>query len=298
MRPPVPRLRLPCAAAVWLFACAAGAGVAGEEGLPAVRPPAMVFGGGPGPVVTWPPVVAGVLGRWNEREEPAGVVRVSDLRAIGDAPELARPGHPLRFCPSHRGDLYAPVVRAQGELRGAELVPASIVGRTLGAKGQLRADFWTDFDDTTRVGFQTVTSTWLNLAVDAEAHYWQQDRAQRPGERLGGTFWTGDLNLVGKVVTHPRGRVRTGLGAAWLVEDSGSTTVGYNGTLGIDVLLLKGFSAGFEFDYGKLGGDDLLRWRLEGGYRLPFAEVRAGWDDYKVGTEDRAGVSAGVLFRY
>ena len=175
----------------------------------------------------------------------------------------------------------------------------SLLSAVLKSKGRVRADYWTDFDDTTRVGAQVVATTWVKqFAVDAEANYWQQSRAPFPGDRLGGTWWTGDANAVMNVSDHPRGRLRTGGGAAWIVRDDGEAEVGYNATVACDFGLLSHAVAGFEVDYGRIGDDDLFRWRVGGGWAFPGVQVRVGYDEYNLGSEDRAGCFAGVVLRY
>ena len=181
---------------------------------------------------------------------------------------------------------------------GDWVTETSLLSQVLKSKGQVRADYWTDFDDTTRVGVQAVATTWLRFAVDAEVNYWQQTRPPFAGDRLGGTFWTGDLNLVARVLDHPRGRLRTGIGTAYIIDDADDLNAGFNGTIALDAYLLSHAIAGFEFDYGKIGGDDLLRWRAEGGWSFSRAEIRAGYDDYKLGGEDRSGWFAGLMLRY
>ena len=188
---------------------------------------------------------------------------------------------------------------APGGGPAAWVTQTSLLGRALRSRGRLRADYWTDFDDTTRVGAGAVATTWVkNLALDGEANYWQQTRDPFPGDRLGGTWWTGDLNAVFRVADHPRGRLRTGGGAAWIVQDDGDADVGYNATVACDFGLLSHAVAGFEVDYGKIGGDDLFRWRVGGGWAFKWCHLRVGYDDYRLGGEDREGAFAGVVVRY
>ena len=56
--------------------------------------------------------------------------------------------------------------------------------------------------------------------------------------------------------------------------------------------------AGFEVDYGRIGDDELFRWRVGGGWAFKWMQLRAGYDDYRLGSEDRAGCFAGVVVRY
>ena len=188
---------------------------------------------------------------------------------------------------------------AEPAAQAAWLKQTSLLSSVLRSKGRLRADYWTDFDDTRRIAAQAVATTWVrNLLIDAEVNYWQQSRAPFEGDRLGGTWWTGDANAVLRVADHKRGRLRTGGGAAWILRDDGEAEVGYNGTVACDFGLLSNAVAGFEVDYGKIGDDDLFRWRVGGGWAFPGVEVRCGYDDFRIGREDREGVYAGVVVRY
>ena len=206
----------------------------------------------------------------------------------------------LPLAPARSGE---PAVRllelADGDGPAGWVTETSLLSAALRSKGRLRADYWSDFDDTTRIGGQVVATTWVKrLAVDAEANYWQQSRDPFEGDRLGGTWWTGDANAVMNVADHPRGRVRTGGGAAWIVRDDGEIEAGPNATIACDFGLLSHAVAGFEVDWGLVGGDELFRWRVGGGWAFPGVQVRVGYDDYKLGSEDRAGAFAGVVLRY
>lgn len=182
-----------------------------------------------------------------------------------------------------------------GEL---ELTRTSLLGRALASRGRLRADALTDFSGTTRFGGQLVATTWLRAALDAEAYSWKTDAPADPDRRLSGDFVSGDANIVANVVSHPRGTARTGLGAAWVVDDAGEAHFGPQGTVALDANLLGPATAGFEIDLGQIGDDDLFRWRAEFGWVFGGAEVRTGYDKLSLGDEDRGGWFASFLLRY
>ncbi|MFH5804631.1 hypothetical protein [Alienimonas sp. DA493] len=192
-------------------------------------------------------------------------------------------------------DVVSLLAPDRGEL---VLTETSLLGRALASRGRLRFDAWSDFDDTTRFGGQLVATTWLRAAVDAEAYVWDSDDPRAPGERFGGKYYTGDANVVAQVVSHPRGTMRTGLGAAWVRDDAGESAFGPQATIALDANLLGPATAGFEFDYGAIEGDELFRWRLEGGWVLGFAELRTGYDKLNLGDENRGGWFASLLMRY
>ena len=259
--PPPPRTATACA----LLLIAAGPFAGAGEAVPTFAPAA--------PATLLPAWLTGG-GEEGREEEVAG-------------------GGAIRLLAPHRGggDFAA------GGLAGA-LTETSLMSRALRSKGRLRADAWTDFDDTTRFGGQLVATTWLRAALDAEAYAWRQDRDPDPGERLGGDFHTGDANVVAQVVSHARGTLRTGAGAAWIVDDAGTFEVGPQGTIALDANLLGQATAGFEIDYGLIGGDELFRWRAEGGWVWGPAEIRTGYDRLTLGEERRGGWFASLLLRY
>ena len=174
----------------------------------------------------------------------------------------------------------------------------SLLSRTLRSKGRIRADAWTNFEDTRRFGGQLVATTWLLAALDAEGYAWDQNKPPGPDALLGGTFYTGDANVVAQLVPHPRGTLRTGLGTAWLVDDAGEFHYGPQATIALDANLLGPATAGFEVDYGQIDGEELFRWRAEGGWTVGPAELRGGYDEYNLGGEVRDGWFASLLLRY
>ena len=178
------------------------------------------------------------------------------------------------------------------------LTETSLMGRALASKGRLRADAWTDFDGAVRYGGQLVATTWLRAAVDTEAYVWEIDRPATPDRRFAGTFYTGDLNVVAQVIGHKRGTLRTGVGAAWFWAEEDDPLFGPQATIALDANLLGPATAGFEIDYGALDGDELFRWRAEGGWVWGLAEVRGGYDRLTIGDERRGGWFASLLVRY
>ena len=143
-----------------------------------------------------------------------------------------------------------------------------------------------------------VATTWLRTALDAEGYAWDSNAPAAPGDRFGGTFYTGDVNLVAQVVSHPRGTLRTGLGGAWVVDEAGEFEIGPQATIALDANLLGPATAGFEIDYGMIEDDDLFRWRAEGGWVWGLAEIRAGYDRVTLGDEARGGWFTSLLLRY
>ncbi|QDT16419.1 hypothetical protein [Alienimonas californiensis] len=191
-----------------------------------------------------------------------------------------------------------PVALLAPDQGGLVFHETSALGRALASRGRLRFDAWSDFDDTTRFGGQLVATTWLRAALDTEAYIWDSDDPAAPGERFGGKYYTGDVNLVAQVVSHPRGTMRTGLGAAWVHDDAGETVFGPQATIALDANLLGPATAGFEIDYGAIEGDELFRWRVEGGWVLGSAELRTGYDKLNLGDENRGGWFASLMMRY
>jgi hypothetical protein len=169
----------------------------------------------------------------------------------------------------------------------------SLMRWATGTKGRIRGDYLTDFDDTDRIGVQTLTQGWLGLGFDAEANYWQ-----RPVGGLGREpLWTGDLNLIYNLVPHPRFKFRSGMGAAWTVED-GKPHAGYNVTHGLDVYLLWRAMAIGEIDWGQLDDDKLFRYRLALGLTYDSFEFFSGYESYKLGDERLDGWVNGVAWWY
>lgn len=191
-----------------------------------------------------------------------------------------------------------PVALLAPDQGGLVFQETSMLGRALASRGRLRFDAWSDFDDTTRFGGQLVATTWLRAALDAEAYIWNSDDAAAPGERFGGEYYTGDVNLVAQVVSHPRGTMRTGLGGAWVHDHAGETVFGPQATIALDANLLGPATAGFEVDYGEIEGDELFRWRVEGGWVLGSMELRTGYDKLNLGDEKRGGWFASLMLRY
>lgn len=208
-------------------------------------------------------------------------------------------GHPA-FDAASFNDL-PPVVRGQSpeiELlslagREAPVENTSLMRWATGTKGRIRGDYLTDFDDTDRIGVQALTQGWMGLGFDAEANYWQRPVAGLGREPL----WTGDLNLIYNLVPHPRFKFRSGMGAAWTVND-GKPHAGYNVTHGLDVYLLWRAMAVGEIDWGRLDDDDLFRYRLALGLTYDSFELYSGYESYKLGSERLDGWVNGIAWWY
>ena len=194
-----------------------------------------------------------------------------------------------------------PVVRAQSP--DISLLPlsngdapvenTSLMSWATGTKGRIRGDYLTDFDETDRIGVHALTQGWLGFGVDAEANYWQRPVADLGREPL----WTGDLNVIYNLVPHPRFKFRSGIGAAWTVED-GKPHAGYNVTHGLDVYLLWRAMAIGEIDWGQLDDDKLFRYRLALGLTYDSFEFFTGYESYKLGGEKLDGWVNGVAWWY
>lgn len=194
-----------------------------------------------------------------------------------------------------------PVVRGQSpeiQLLGladdaVSIEKTSLLSSLTGTKGRLRGDYLTDFDQTERIGVQWLTQGWLGLGLDTEANYWQ-----RPVRDLGQeTLWTGDLNLIYNLIPHPRFKLRSGLGAAWAI-DQGKPHAGYNITHGLDVYLLWRVMATGEIDWGAIDGDKLFRYRLALGLTYGSAEFYTGYESLRLGSERLDGWVNGVAIWY
>lgn len=175
----------------------------------------------------------------------------------------------------------------------AAIENTSLMRWATGTKGRVRGDYLTDFGDTDRVGVQALTQGWLGLGFDAEANYWQRPVAGLGREPL----WTGDLNLIYNLVPHPRFKFRSGMGAAWTLED-GKPHAGYNVTHGLDVYLLWRAMAIGEIDWGALDDDKLFRYRLALGLTYDSFEFFSGYESYKLGEEKLDGWVNGVAWWY
>lgn len=195
------------------------------------------------------------------------------------------------------------IIRAQSPSPSISLIPlsdgeapieqTSLLGWATGTTGRLRADYLTDFGGTDRIGVQALTKTWLGIGIDTEANYWQ-----RPVPNVGiEPLWTGDLNLIYSAVPHPRFKLRSGMGAAWRIED-GKPHAGYNITHGLDVYLLWRFMFTGEIDWGAIDDDKLFRYRAGLGLTWQGLEFFTGYDRYKLGSERIDGWMNGVQFWY
>ena len=216
--------------------------------------------------------------------------------------------------PFHTASAWDDVVRPLAVHRGdaAPVRPtASLLSKLTRTRGRVRVDYLTDFTGTQRAGVQGVSSSWIaGLALDAEGEYWMTDRPAPVPEglpeggdgRFGGDFWAGDANLIATLVNHPRGKLRTGGGAAWIVPDGanggGGVEVGPQATAALDVYLLGRAMVAGELDTGFIGDDDLLRWRLSAGATWPWCETRAGYERFTLGDETLDGYFAALVVWY
>ncbi|MEM9704367.1 MAG: hypothetical protein AAF907_18140, partial [Planctomycetota bacterium] len=221
------------------------------------------------------------------------------LAAASDDPLPERPDWDRTEWLTGRRSASPDAIRLLAPDRGElALTETSLLGRTLNSRGRIRADYWTDFDDTTRFGGQLVATTWLKSAIDAEGYRWDSDDPAAPGELFGGTYYTGDVNVVAEVVKHARGTARTGVGGAWIVDAAGETHWGPQATVALDANLLGPATAGFEIDWGEIDDRDLFRWRAEFGWVWAGLELRTGYDRLRLEEEKRAGWFASLLLRY
>lgn len=159
--------------------------------------------------------------------------------------------------------------------------------------GRLRGDYVTDFDETEKVGVQLLTQGGLGAGIDAEVNYWQRPVAGLGREPL----WTGDLNVLYGLSPISRFKLRAGVGGSWMLED-GQAQFGYNFTYGLDIYLLWRAMFTGEIDYGKIGGDELFRYRLGLGLTFNRIDVFTGYESQEIDNEELDGWMSGIAIWY
>lgn len=221
-------------------------------------------------------------------------------RAIRHIPEgliawdSADPFEPTADDPIVRGQTPAlALLPMAGSILRAPSSLMSLVTPMFIGNGRIRGDYVTDFDETDKVGMQILTQGGLGAGIDAEVNYWQRPVAGLGREPL----WTGDLNVLYSMSPISRFKLRAGAGGSWML-DNGEAQFGYNFTYGLDVYLLWRAMFTSEIDYGKIGGDELFRYRLGLGLTFNAIDIFTGYESQEIDNEELDGWMSGIALWY
>ena len=154
---------------------------------------------------------------------------------------------------------------------------------------RFRSEYGTDFDNNRRIGGQLLATGRGWVGMDTAWDYREIDLpAGKENE-----FWSGDANIVARLPEVMMLNMRAGAGVNWL-HDRGETDLGYNLTYAADVFVKQPWLLSSEIDWGQVGSEDLLHFRITLGLVLGTMEVFGGYDYYDVGSMELDGLVGGV----
>lgn len=154
--------------------------------------------------------------------------------------------------------------------------------------GRFRGLYANDFTEDQTIGGQLLVNTNSYLAIDAEGY---RRRTNYHGGR--DEFWNGDANVVFWLPKVKMLAMRTGAGAAWIL-DHGRTDVGWNITYGADVFIKSPWLFSGVIDYGRISSQKLFHGQATIGVKYDRFELFTGYDYYSLGQREVDGLIGGA----
>jgi hypothetical protein len=155
-----------------------------------------------------------------------------------------------------------------------------------------RGEYGVGFTGLDWVGGNLVVETVTRVGFESDFRFYQEDVSNLFQQQTE-SAWVGDVNLVYRFAQNEYWQFRSGLGVNFL-SDRDQSDLGFNFTYGLDFYPVRPWVISSEIDWGLLGDETLIHFRLSTGVQWHGLEVFVAYDLYDVGKFDNASLVTGL----
>jgi hypothetical protein len=155
-----------------------------------------------------------------------------------------------------------------------------------------RGEYGTALTGLNWVGANLAVETVTRVGFESDVRFYQEDYGNVLQPQFDSAY-VGDVNLVYRFAQNEHWQFRSGLGANFL-SDQQQTDIGFNFTYGLDWYPIRPLIISSEIDWGLLGDETLVHFRLSSGVQWYGLEAFVAYDLYDVGKFDNVSLVAGV----
>jgi hypothetical protein len=155
-----------------------------------------------------------------------------------------------------------------------------------------RGEYGTAITGLNWVGTNISVETVTRIGFESDVRFYQEDLSQMAQPQFDSAY-VGDVNMVYRFAQNEYWQFRSGLGVNFL-SDRQQSDIGFNFTYGFDWYPIRPLVISSEIDWGLLGDETLIHFRLSSGVQWNGLEAFVAYDLYDVGQFDNISLVTGL----